>query len=110
MPRHGPSSSIHATRDREILRLRGEGYTTRQAAAELGLAHHVVREVWQIGAAIRPETLEWRPGDVTPDEIAAACLQIQAGWSERERQQRMDPLLRETVWKVPAVKFLKGEG
>lgn len=31
------------------------------------------------------EEYAWAP---TPEEIRAACLEIQAGWSERERQSR----------------------
>jgi hypothetical protein len=32
--------------------------------------------------------------DPSPEQIAAACLQIQAGWSERERMSRLRSDLR----------------
>lgn len=34
--------------------------------------------------------------DPTPEEIAAACLEIQATWSERERMSRLRVDLRPT--------------
>jgi hypothetical protein len=34
--------------------------------------------------------------DPTPEQIAAACLEIQAGWSERERMTRLRADLRPT--------------
>lgn len=34
--------------------------------------------------------------DPSPEEIAAACLEIQAGWSDREKLSRLRPDLRPT--------------
>lgn len=34
--------------------------------------------------------------DPSPEEIAAACLEIQAGWSETERMKRLRADLRPT--------------
>ena len=36
------------------------------------------------------------PNDPTPAEIAAACLLIQAGWSEQEKLKRLRSDLRPT--------------
>ncbi len=37
-----------------------------------------------------------KPNDPTPEEIAAACLLIQAGWSEQEKLKRLRADLRPT--------------
>jgi len=37
----------------------------------------------------------WVP---SPDEIREACLEIQAGWSARERERRMAPAYRRQAW------------
>jgi hypothetical protein len=41
--------------------------------------------------------------DPTPAEIAAACLLIQAGWSERERMTRLRADLRPTYTRCDGV-------
>jgi hypothetical protein len=41
--------------------------------------------------------------DPTPDEIAAACLEIQAGWTPDERLRRLRPDLRPTYQRCDGV-------
>jgi len=40
----------------------------------------------------------------TPDEIRAAILEIQAGWTDEERLTRADPAARQAHWRVPHVR------
>jgi hypothetical protein len=37
-----------------------------------------------------------KPNDPSPEQIAAACLEIQAGWSPEERMRRLRVDLRPT--------------
>ena len=45
-----------------------------------------------IGQKRRVATTGRQPDDPTPEEIRAACLEIQAGWSEITRQGRAQPV------------------
>lgn len=50
------------------------------------------------------------PVDPTPNEIAEACADIQAGWSNAERERRMG--MRKSDgdrWEIPQVRELEGD-
>jgi hypothetical protein len=49
---------------------------------------------------MRPET-----APPTPEEIAAACREIQAEWSPRERDRRCTAL-RTVRWQVPGARLI----
>ena len=42
----------------------------------------------------------------TPDEIRAAVLEIQAGWTDDERMTRSGAAAREARWRVPRARVL----
>lgn len=56
----------------------------------------------EVGPEIGPEE-----GDPTPEEIALACQQIRAGWSEEEKSLRRNGLVPE-LYAPFGKKFLRG--
>lgn len=41
--------------------------------------------------------------DPTPEELAAMCVEIQATWSESERQRRTEPAYQPQHWTAPVI-------
>ena len=82
--------------DLQIRAWRRSGYSLERIASACGLTtsqiSHRIRQIWHQDQEPR--------GDPGPDEISAACEQIQLGWSETERQRRQ--VCRAGRW-TPAV-------
>jgi len=82
--------------DLQIRAWRRQGYSLERIASACGLTicqtSHRIRQIWSLDH--KPRT------DPGPEEISAACEQIQLGWSETERQQRQ--VCRAGRW-TPAV-------
>jgi len=49
-----------------------------------------------------------RQADPTPEEIKERCLEIQAGWSDADRERRAIGIPKRQSWKVPTVKTSRG--
>lgn len=67
-----------------------------------------IREQRRIGHEPKPKGQE--PTKPTQEEIAAACLEIQKGWSEGERMRRRGiSSVDGDAWNVPEVRSVEPE-
>lgn len=82
--------------DSQIRAWRRQGYSLERIASACGLTTsqtlHRIRQIWFQD--------QERRDDPAPDEISAACEEIQRGWSETERRRRQ--VCRAGRW-TPAV-------
>lgn len=82
--------------DQQIRSWRRQGYTLERIAMACGLTtsqiSRRIRRIWSQDSSARP--------DPKPDEISAACAEIQREWSDDERQRRL--VCRAGRW-TPAV-------
>jgi orotate phosphoribosyltransferase-like protein len=81
---------------KQVLALRDAGLTFKEIGQRLGLGESTVRHHLAIAAKHRPPT---------PEQIRERCLEIQKGWSPKERAQRAGIFGRQSAWMPPVVQL-----
>jgi hypothetical protein len=86
--------------DQQIRSWRLRGYSLERIASACGLTtcavSHRIQLIWQ-----HDQLKDGRWGDPDEAEIKRLCQEIQAGWSERERQKR--EVGRASAWRPDVV-------